>query len=352
MSNNLVWQCTWKSPSNIALIKYWGKHGRQLPNNPSVSFTLSNAHTLTTLEVYEQEQPGTDISLEFFFEGNEAPEFQARIHKFLKSIIGEMPFLRKYHLNIESSNSFPHSAGIASSASAMSALALCLVDMERNLGERESNDDSFLQRASYFARLASGSACRSVYPLLALWGDTKVMNDSSDLHAIPASLEINPVFEFYHDDILIVSSAQKSVSSSLGHQLMDENRFAEVRYRQAEQNLEALMLAMKLGDLDKFNQIVEEEALTLHALMMTSNPSFILMKPNTLEMINHIRDFREQEKIPVCFTLDAGPNIHLLYPDEYKSKVQKWTDSVLKPLCEEGMILRDSVGNGPEKQKS
>jgi diphosphomevalonate decarboxylase len=348
MAAQNTWQTTWKSPSNIALVKYWGKHDRQLPNNPSISFTLDKAHTLTTIEASEKEANG-EISLDFFFEGKEEPQFGDRIKKFLKSIVGELPVLKKYHLNIDSSNSFPHSTGIASSASAMSALALGLVEMESELGKKDMNDASFRQRASYFARLASGSACRSIYPSLAIWGNTKAVSESSEMYAVPASLEVHPMFESYHDDILIVSSAKKSVSSTAGHQLMDNNRFAEQRYRQAEQNLEALYLAMKLGDVERFNEIVEEEALTLHALMMTSSPSFILMRPNTLEIIERIRAFRNEHNIPVCFTLDAGPNIHLLYPAEFKQEVKPWIQSELKAFCEEGNILEDQVGSGPQK---
>lgn len=348
MAGKTLWQTTWKSPSNIALVKYWGKHDRQLPNNPSISFTLDKAHTLTSIEASEKEVNG-EISLDFYFEGKEEPQFGERILKFLKSVVGELPILKQYHLNIESSNSFPHSTGIASSASAMSALALGIVEMERDLGGKAMNDAAFRQRASYFARLASGSACRSVYPNLAVWGDTKAIADSSELYAVPATLEVHPMFESYHDDILIVSSAKKSVSSTAGHQLMDDNRFAEQRYRQAEQNLEALYLAMKLGDVNRFNEIVEEEALTLHALMMTSSPSFILMRPNTLEIIERIRNFRTETEVPVCFTLDAGPNIHLLYPDEYAQEVKPWIQSDLKLFCEEGNILEDRVGKGPQK---
>ncbi len=349
MSKEVIWQSSWKSPSNIALVKYWGKHDRQLPNNPSVSFTLDEAHTVTHLEVSEIEEPNGEVSFEFYFEGKESEAFSKRIGKFLRSIVGEMAWLKKHHLVIESSNSFPHSTGIASSASAMSALCLCLVEVEQNVNDRFYNEPEFLQRASYFSRLASGSAARSVFPTLAIWGASMASTESSDLFAIPASAEVNPIFESFHDDILIVSSKEKSVSSTAGHQLMEDNRFAEVRYRQAEQNLEALMLAMKLGDIDQFIEIVEEEALTLHALMMTSKPSFILMHPNTLEMINRIRAYRAETGVPVCFTLDAGPNIHLLYPHSEEKKVSKFVKDQLLELCEDNFMLRDKVGKGPVK---
>lgn len=126
---------THKSPSNIALIKYWGKHGVQLPNNPSLSFTLSTAFTETTLEynTKKESESKSTISLEFWFENEKNEKFEQKIRKFLESLLPTQPFLGFVHLKIYSQNSFPHSAGIASSASSMAALALCLCDLEKNL---------------------------------------------------------------------------------------------------------------------------------------------------------------------------------------------------------------------------
>ena len=145
---------TWKSPSNIALVKYWGKHGKQLPRNPSVSFTLSQAFTETTIAFdYDIQSNG---SAEFSFEGSKNERFERRIKKFLTSIEGFMPFLSHAKLKIDSSNSFPHSTGIASSASAMSALALCLCSLESEIYNDLYKDSSFYKKASFIARLGSG----------------------------------------------------------------------------------------------------------------------------------------------------------------------------------------------------
>ena len=130
---------------------------------------------------------------------------------------------------------------------------------------------------------------------------------------------------------------------------MEGNRFADERFKQANENLDQLLLAMCQGDMSAFIRIVEEEALTLHALMMTSNPSYILMEPQTIEAIRAIRAFREEKDVPVCFTLDAGPNIHMLYPASYSDQVDTWRDAVLRPLCEGGRIIEDHVGQGPQR---
>ena len=115
----------WRSPSNIALIKYWGKKEGQIPANASLSFTLSKSYTETKI-AYSENENGNNVSIDFLFEGKKNELFEQKIVKFLNSINKYFSFLSKLHLKIESKNSFPHSAGIASSASSMSALALCL----------------------------------------------------------------------------------------------------------------------------------------------------------------------------------------------------------------------------------
>ena len=133
----------WRSPSNIALIKYWGKHGIQLPKNPSLSLTLASSCTDTQLE-YEMKDGTNDgqIELDFFFHESENEPFRQKILTFLNSLSPEMPFLKQLKFTLKTGNSFPHSAGIASSASSMSALALCLCSLEdRFFGTLQDADD-------------------------------------------------------------------------------------------------------------------------------------------------------------------------------------------------------------------
>ena len=334
----------WQSPSNIALVKYWGKSpaGVQIPQNPSVSLTLSNCRTETAVFFEESDRFG----LRFHFEGKENPEFQTKIAEFLKGQMSRFPFLNKMDLHIDSRNSFPHSSGIASSASSMSALVLCLLDIERQLKGNEAID---LREASFLARLASGSACRSIFPKAALWGATGAFAGSSDEYALSLEEVVAPVFKSYHDSILVVSDAKKSVSSRTGHALMDTNPYAEIRYATAKNNIVDLMAALRTGDLETFIKITESEAMQLHALMMCSSPSVLLMKPNTLRIINTLYEFRRETDIPVCFTLDAGPNVHLLYPDQHAEMVERFIMDELEPYCHEGRWIADQVGNGPSR---
>ena len=331
----------WQSPSNIALVKYWGKRGKQLPQNPSISFTLSEccSETFVTFEKAEQ------FGFKFFFEGQENPAFGAKIEKFLLDNQSFFPFINQLHLKVESRNTFPHSSGIASSASSMSAFVMCLLDMESQLIGKGID----LRKASYFSRLASGSAARSVYPKMTLWGATDCYKGSSDEYAVSLADNIHPVFKTYRDSILIVSGEKKSVSSRAGHGLMEGNPYAPARYSQANENIKNLLAALKSGDLDTFIRITESEALQLHALMMCSQPSFILMKPNTLHIIEEVRRFRNETQIPLCFTLDAGPNVHLLYPDSEAEKVDGFIKNDLSIYCADNKWIADHVGDGPKK---
>ena len=312
----------WRSPSNIALVKYWGKFGEQYPCNPSISFTLKNAFTETSLayRARTNNEMQANVSLDFSFEGEKNVLFANKIIAFFEKITPIFPFIKQLHFNINSYNSFPHSSGIASSASSMSALALCLCDVENQLFQTLQNKDIFLQKSSYIARLGSGSASRSVYPKMALWGTLASESKSSNDYAIVFN-NLHDKFKDFQDTILIVSKAEKKVSSRAGHALMNGNPYAETRYKQANEHLEKLLVALSNGDMNTFIQIVENEALILHALMMCSTPSFILMQPNTLTIIQKIRAFRAETKLPICFTLDAGPNVHILYPKILPTKL-------------------------------
>ncbi|MCO6489200.1 MAG: diphosphomevalonate decarboxylase [Phaeodactylibacter sp.] len=336
---------TWRSPSNLAIIKYWGKHGRQLPRNPSISFTLDKAYTETTLEYAPKTGVDQGIALDFLFDGQPNPAFEEKVRKFLESIIDIFPFLRQLKLTLRSANSFPHSSGIASSASSMSALALCLCTLEDELFNSLESDEEFRRKASFVARLGSGSACRSIYAGLSVWGAMGEIGGSSDLYAIPYSEEVHESFLSYQDAILLVSKGQKSVSSRAGHALMDNNPFAESRYQQARQRLHLLLMALRTGDVDAFGQILEAEALTLHALMMASN--YILVKPNTLALIEKVQAFRKETGHPLYFSLDAGPNLHLLFPGRIKEEVENFINDELVSFCENGQWIADEVGKGP-----
>ncbi|MCJ7465630.1 MAG: diphosphomevalonate decarboxylase [Maribacter sp.] len=339
---------TWKAPSNIALIKYWGKTGTQIPANPSISFTLDGCATTTTLKYRKMSLPNEAFSFEIWFEGSLKNAFKPKIETFFKRIETYLPFLKDYHITIETSNTFPHSSGIASSASGMAALALCLLDLEKQLYPA-MDPLFFYKKASFIARLGSGSASRSIEGALVLWGAHQETRGSSDLYAIKYPYQVHKVFEDYNDTILLVEEGEKQVSSSVGHDLMQGHPYADRRFAQAHENISKLKDVFASGDLTEFIAIVESEALTLHAMMMTSRPYYLLMKPNTLSIIDTIWEFRRKSKTHVCFTLDAGANVHLLYPESEKEEVIQFIKDELVVYCENGHYICDGIGLGAQK---
>ncbi len=340
----------WTSPSNIALVKYWGKRPVQIPANPSISFTLDKSKTSMT--IFASPSSKDSVSVDFYFEGELNEKFKVKIEKFLNSEVKRFPWLVEYHLDINSENTFPHSSGIASSASSMSALNLCLLSLDEKISGHRILPEDFFKEASDLSRKASGSASRSVYPFLATWGEIDNLEGTSNLYASPVKIEdVHQKFKNYCDAILIVDGGEKSVSSTAGHALMDEHPFKEQRFERARSNLNLLLRAMKNGDMDTFIEVVEEEALMLHSLMMTSKPSYVLLKPASLLIIEKIREFRKQKGIPVCFTIDAGPNIHMLFPAEFKDEIQGW---IARDLHDTGVIqkvIHDETGSGPQRIK-
>ncbi|MEH1006169.1 diphosphomevalonate decarboxylase [Winogradskyella sp. ECml5-4] len=338
----------WASPSNIALVKYWGKKAHQIPENPSISFTLSDCKTITEMTYTKKDNQG--FSFDIYFEGEKNEAFIPKIQTFFERIEIYMPFLKDYHFKIETSNTFPHSSGIASSASGMSAIALCLMSIEKELSVPESDNvefqDYFNQKASFLARLGSGSACRSIEGELVVWGKNESIVGSSDLYGVKFEGDVHANFKNYQDTILLVDKGEKQVSSTVGHQLMYGHPFATKRFAQAHDNLAKLKTILASGDLNAFIKIVESEALTLHAMMMTSMPYFILMKPNTLEIINKIWAFREKTDSKICFTLDAGANVHVLYPEKEKDDVLQFIKNELANYCQNGHYICDQIGHG------
>lgn len=334
---------TWESPSNIAFIKYWGKKGRQLPANPSLSMSLSKAVSRTNLTA-RQGGAGELVSVN----ADPAHPFLPRLEAFLTAMRPVFPWIEGYSFEAETSNSFPSSAGIASSASGLSAFTLCLLDIHGMVSRKQLPDNEFRRMASGLARMGSGSASRSVYGGYTVWGETPLIQGSSDESATPLKMSLHVDFLELHDAILIVSDEAKSLPSSSGHARMDSHPWAAARYVQARQNLAECLEAMQGGDFEKFAMVVENEALSLHSLIMTSKGSNILIQPGTLQIMQRTRDAR-RKGLPVCFTLDAGPNVHLLYPAGHYVRVKEFIREQLLEYCAEGRFIDDHCGEGPRR---
>ncbi len=337
----------WKSPSNIALVKYWGKKNDQEPENPNISFSLKESVTITHVKYMVKEEVGMEYR--FFFHGKQKDAFKPKINQFFSKIRPYFPFIDYLQMEINSENTFPHSTGIASSASAMSALSLALMSIYIDLSGNSVQENEFFKQASFISRLGSGSACRSVYPAYSVWGKNDISKEASDKYAIPLKLNETSFFNNLRDSILIVDSGEKSLTSSGGHGLMQTHPYAAARYIQAKENFNQLVYSLNSENVDLFIDIIENEALSLHALMMSSVPGTVLLKPGSLSIMDKVRKFRYETGIKVGFTIDAGPNIHLIYHDNDEKAILNFIQMELKPFCFEERVIHDRIGEGPEK---
>ncbi len=338
-----VGKCTtWSCPSNIALVKYWGKKsgGVQIPANPSISWSLSDLKSTTSVSILST----GDFGFEFWLDGKPKPSFEPKLTEFFQRIMGYCPWLKSVRLKIESTNNFPHGTGIASSAAGLGALSTCLVDLETSSGQ-ELN----WTKVSFLSRLGSGSACRSMFSKPAIWGESSAIEGSSDMFAVEMPSTIHSNFTNWEDCVLIVDAGEKSVSSTQGHSLLNNHPYANARFEMASRNLTSLVSVLEAGDVESFIKIVESEALQLHAMMQTSVPYYLLMRPNTLAIIESIWKFRESTDLPMCFTLDAGANVHLLFNCEKKLDIMNFVNEQLLPYCESGRYLCSSIGGAPER---
>ena len=286
--------------------------------------------------------------INFTFNRSEAPAFAKRVTDFVHTVAKLMPALIHLEMQVDSVNSFPHSSGIASSASSISSLVLCLCQINDELEETKSDRPTFYQKASFLSRLGSGSACRSVYGSWVLWGKLEDIADSSDEQGLSIDHLIHPDFKVMYDAILIVNSSQKKVSSRTGQYLMDMNPYRDARYASAKKNAVRFIHALKKGDERSFSAIVENEAASLHAMLLTSDPPVIMIRPESLHLIEKLKNFRINSGLPFAYTLDAGPNIHILYPPKIREEMVQFIHNELVTFCEEGKWIDDVAGPGPE----
>ncbi len=337
------------SPSNIAFVKYWGKRNFQLPLNSSVSMTLEKSRSNVKIDFSLKKQASSTnrVLRNFLFEGKENEKFALRIESYFQHLKKDYPFLERYEINVFSSNTFPHSSGIASSASFFSALAGCISFLLiEGLHEHMKTEDTFekqdsISTISSLARQGSGSASRSFFSHYGQWSTS--FDEGNYAEGLS---NIHPDFLSMKNSIAIVSSREKRVSSKAGHHLFENHLFREQRIGQGEKNFEMMKTILQTGDFKSFFPLLEEEALTLHALMMTSRPGYMLMLPESLQLMNDVRSLREEEGLEVGFTLDAGPNVHILYPEREETRVMSFLNDKYPHLNQEKLVIHDSCAKG------
>ncbi|MBZ0305011.1 MAG: diphosphomevalonate decarboxylase [Anaerolineae bacterium] len=279
---------------NIAFIKYWGNKDDtlRLPVNSSLSMNLAGLYTETTVH-WDDAFDADTVTLN----GQPATtDARQRVSTHLDTLRQRLG-IRGY-ANIETVNNFPMGAGIASSAAAFAALTVAAIKAAGlELSERE---------LTTLARLGSGSASRSVPTGFVEWyaGDSHETSYAESV-ATPSHWDLIDV-------IAVVSGIHKEVGSSRGHQSAGTSDLQTARVAGAAERLRICKSAVLNRDFNTFADIVEQDSNLMHAVMMTSRPPLFYWLPATLTIMNAVRQWRNDEGVNVCYTLDAGPNVHCL----------------------------------------
>jgi diphosphomevalonate decarboxylase len=281
------------SCSNIAFIKYWGNRDPvlRLPNNDSLSMNLSAAMTTTTVELDASLTDDRVVIQDREVQGDR----RARVVQHLDRVRAMAGI--ETRARVTSVNSFPMATGIASSASAFAALSLAATAAAGlRLNERE---------LSCLARLGSGSACRSVPAGFTYW-------HAGHSHETSYAESIAGLGHWdLRDLVAVVSTTPKAVGSADGHSLAPTSLFYAARLAVLPGRLQVVKAALLARDLVRFGETIEAEATELHVIAMTSRPPIIYWLPETLAVMQAVRDWRA-EGLLAYFTLDAGANVHVI----------------------------------------
>ncbi len=289
---------------NIAFIKYWGNRDNdlRLPMNGSISMNLADLTTRTRV-TFDPSFP-SDI---FDLNGKrQSGDSLSRVVKHLDFIRGLRGF--STHAHVFSENSFPTGAGIASSASAFAALTLAAAGA-LGLEIPEPN-------LSRLARRGSGSACRSIPA-----GITEWRKGRSDLDSFAVTVAA-PDYWPLADCIAVVEEGQKKVGSSEGHTTAATSPLQTARVSDSERRLDLCRNAIQKKDFQALAEIIELDSNMMHSVMMTSKPPLFYWEPATLNIMQAVQAWRKTG-IPAAYTLDAGPNVHVICEVEKVEAIQR-----------------------------
>lgn len=301
-------KATAKAHTNIALIKYWGKRNEALilPTNNSLSLTLDGFYTTTTVDF--QEDLTSDIFM--FNDKKETGGAYKRVTTFLDLVRG-LSGAEKLYANVQSINQVPTAAGLASSASGFAALAAAST---KALGLDLS--DAELSRLT---RQGSGSASRSIYGGFAEW-EMGEKADGSDSYAVPVAPR-------EHWDVrmaaVVLSSTMKKISSREGmKRTVETSPFYDGWIKSLPEDLNGIKEAILAKDFTNVGEIAEANSLKMHATSLGAKPPFTYWLDSTVRVMQQVQEMREQG-IPAFFTMDAGPNVKVLYLPENEEIVEK-----------------------------
>jgi diphosphomevalonate decarboxylase len=295
---------TAQAAPNIAFIKYWGNRDNilRLPVNGSISMNLDGLSTRTTVSF----QPSLPFD-ELIINGHEVTGKGLDRVSYILDIIRGMADIHD-RAEVMTENNFPSGAGIASSASAFAALALA--------GSKAAGLNLSEPELSRLARRGSGSASRSIPSGFVEW---QMGTTDEDSYAFSIA---EPNHWKLVDCIAIVSDSHKKTGSTEGHAIAPTSPLQEARVADAPRRLDICRNAILNRDFDSFASILELDSDMMHSVMMTSNPALHYWESASLSVMNAVREWR-WEGIPVCYTVDAGPNVHVICPETEAHIVDK-----------------------------
>jgi diphosphomevalonate decarboxylase len=322
-------KATCRAGSNIAFIKYWGVADRSLnlPLTNSISLTLADAHTTTTVEWDDRGRLATDeLTIDQApFTGAGAQRLVRHLDR-IRTLAGVDRRAR-----VVSQNNFPMAAGIASSASGFAALTVAALAALHGLAALDFGQLSAL------ARLGSGSASRSLFGGFVEWA-------AGHDHASSVAHTLFPAEHWALCDLVaVVSRSVKATSSESGHHLAATSPLLAGRIGAVAEWLPVVRQAIAQRDLSRLGPILEQDALAMHAVMLTSIPSLVYWQPGTLEVIHAVRLWRSQGLV-VYFTIDAGPNVHLICEEADVRQVHQR----LAALPSVQQVIQSRPGPGPQ----
>ena len=339
------------APSNIALLKYWGKvSGReQIPVNSSLSYTLGGFRSFTKVAAQGRFLPN-DENLNFSFKNklflndefsiNKLPE---KMNRLIHSIL--FPFAQEISLEIESNNNFPTACGIASSASGYAALVGAIADLLQL--ENHFSQSELLFWLTEWSRLGSGSATRSVFMnediSFIKWETPNEITNKEFTSTV--SLKYHPKWKQLRHAVFIVNSEEKTTSSSDGHKYANSSPLQKIRTAGIAAKLKIMEKALMEFDFESVQFLSEEDAFSMHAVMQTGEPKACYLNKDVANLISLFIQLRNKYEIKAFWTLDAGPNIHILYMPEAEKMMLEFHKQAQISLNREIKILSSCFFN-------
>lgn len=300
-------KATAKAHTNIALIKYWGKRNDALilPTNSSLSLTLDGFYTTTSVE-FKKELTEDVFELDEKIVTGVAYD---RVTSYLDLI---RSFARTdLQAEVHSTNAVPTAAGFASSASGFAALAAASAKaLDLNMTDTD---------LSRLTRQGSGSACRSIYGGFVQW-EEGTRDDGLDSYAIPIAPKD-------HWDVrvaaVVLTAHEKDISSRVGmKRTVDTSVFYQGWLDNVPHDLSEIKDGIQAKDFEKVGSIAEANCLKMHATTLGASPPFTYWHDTTMTVMQTVQALRDKG-IPAYFTIDAGPNVKVLYLPEHEEKVQQ-----------------------------